>query len=68
MLVRQFLKPCPKPYFKKVIKELILEGLEPTLVHEGNEVTLYYNHSRECKRMVARMGWFKTKHFAANSF
>jgi nitric oxide synthase oxygenase domain/subunit len=68
MLIRQFLKPCPKSYFKRIIKELLLEGREPTLAHEGNEVTLYYNHSCECKRMVARMGWFKTKHFCGQFF
>ena len=63
MLVRQFLKPCPKSYFRKVIKELLMEGLDPTLTQEGTEVILYYNHPCECKRMVARMGLFRTKHF-----
>lgn len=66
MLVRQFLKPCPKSYFRKVIKDLLMEGLEPILTQEGTEVNLYYNHPEGLpKRMVARMGWFKTNHYCA---
>lgn len=64
MIVKQHLKPIALPAFKKMIKEVLFEKLQPTIVQEGTEVNLYYNHPTECKRMVARMGWFRTTHYA----
>jgi hypothetical protein len=61
MIVKQYLQPIHKKAFRPLIKELLMEGLEPTLCQEGTEINLYYNHPAGLpKRMVSRLGWFRT--------
>lgn len=58
MILRNY-NPCISyKEFKRVIKDLLMEGQNPCLEQSGTEVTIWYNHPKLSKRLCHRMGLF----------